>query len=87
MGHSIIQSKHILRILQKGGAAMSTQREMRGERTRNAATGRLRQVRSDKHMQSVRDQYSRSVAPGRGDMHVGTARKRSGKSLTKLLHS
>lgn len=59
---------------------------MRGERTRND-TGRLRQIRSDRHMQTVRDQYGRSVAPGRGDMHLGTARKRSGKSLTKMLHS
>jgi hypothetical protein len=63
---------------------MSQQSDMCGGRTRNS-DGRLRQVRSDKHLQTVRHQYQQPIASGRGDTHLGTIRKRTGKSLTKLV--
>ena len=63
---------------------MSKQSDMRGGRARNV-NGRLRQVHSDKHLQTVRHQYHQPVATGRGDTHLGTIRKRTGKSLTKLV--
>ena len=57
---------------------------MRGDRSRNA-NGRLRTVRSDKHLQTIRQQYDKPVVPGRGDTHLGTIRKQTGKSETKLV--
>ncbi len=57
---------------------------MSGDRSRNA-DGRLRTVRSDKHLQTIRQQYDKQVVPGRGDTHLGTIRKRTGKSETKLI--
>jgi hypothetical protein len=57
---------------------------MRGGRSRNE-NGRLRAVRSDKHLETVREQYGKKVVPGRGDTHIGTVRKRTGKSETKLV--
>lgn len=63
---------------------MSKPSNMRGGRTRNE-NGRLRQTRADKHLQTIRDQYNQPVSPGRGDTHLGTIRKRTGKSETKLV--
>ena len=64
---------------------MSKPSGMKGGRSRNE-NGRLRQVRSDKHLSTVREQYGKDVAPGRGDTHLGTVRKRTGKSETQLVH-
>lgn len=63
---------------------MSKPSGMRGGRTRNE-DGRLRQVRADKHLETIRDQYGKPVVPGRGDTHLGTIRQRTGKSETKLV--
>lgn len=68
----------------EGKALVSKSSGMRGGRSRND-NGRLRQVRSDKHLSTVRDQYGKKVALGRGDTHLGTVRKRTGKSETKLV--
>ena len=57
---------------------------MCGNRSRNA-DGRLRRVPSDKHLQMIRQQYNIPVVPGRGDTHLGTIRKQTGKSETKLI--
>lgn len=58
---------------------------MNGGRSRNE-NGRLRQVRSDKHLSTIRDQYGQDVVPGRGDKHLGTIRKQTGESETRLVH-
>jgi hypothetical protein len=57
---------------------------MRGGRSRNE-NGRLRAVRSDKELKTVRKQYGKEVVPGRGDTHIGTVREQTGKSETKLV--
>jgi hypothetical protein len=57
---------------------------MRGDRSRNA-DGRLRAVRSDKHLGTIREQYGKPVVPGRDDTHLGTIREQTGKSETKLV--
>jgi len=57
---------------------------MNGGRSRNE-NGRLRQVRSDKHLSTVRDQYHQDVVPGRSDTHLGTVRDRTGESETQLV--
>lgn len=57
---------------------------MNGGRSRNE-NGQLRQVRSDKHLSTIRDQYGEHVVSGRGDKHLGTIRKQTDKSETQLV--
>lgn len=57
---------------------------MRGGRSRNE-NGRLRTVRSDKELKTVRKQYDKEVVPGRGDKKIGGIRDKTGKSETKLV--
>jgi hypothetical protein len=57
---------------------------MRGGRSRNE-NGRIRAVRSDKELKTVRNQYGKEITPGRGDTHIGTVRDKTGKSETKLV--
>jgi len=59
---------------------------MKGGRSRNE-NGQLRQVRSDKHLVTIRDQYGKDVVAGRSDKHLGTIRDETGKSETKLVRS
>jgi predicted deacylase len=49
---------------------------MRGNRSRNQ-TGRLRDTRDDKHVDTLERQYGRNFDV-RGDMHVGTLLDRLG---------
>jgi hypothetical protein len=57
--------------------------EMRGQRSRTQE-GRLRQKRADTRVDTIEEQYHVDLDV-RGDTHLGTLRRRTGKSLTVLL--
>lgn len=58
---------------------------MRGERSRNATNGQLRQKRSDVHVGTIEAEYGIDLGM-RTDAHLGTALQRNGaRSLSDLL--
>ena len=58
---------------------------MRGIRSRNAESGRLRRKRSDTNVGTVEEQYGTDFGV-RSDMHLGTLLKKEGvDSLSELL--
>lgn len=52
-------------------------------RSRNK-NGRFRQKRSDAHLKSLEKVYG-EISPKRGNTHLGTLRKASGKSLSQMV--
>ena len=53
--------------------------DMRGQRSRNKTDGRLRQKRGDTHARTIEREYDVDLGV-RGDTHLDTLRKRTGKT-------
>jgi hypothetical protein len=57
---------------------------MRGKRSRNQSSGRLRNTRGDKHVGTLEQQYGRDFGV-RSDMHVNTLLEKLGYSSVNQL--